>query len=90
MGRAAGEAGAGAWTPESPFHFFSLYPLLPLPPHSPLSGQVSAVVDSPLTLQGGRLEHVHPFILRQSAGGIEGSVLIFIRLLLPFFSPSST
>lgn len=79
--------------PTTLFHFFSLYPLLPLPPHSPLSGQVRAVVDSPLTLQGGRLEHVHPpapFILRQSAGGIEGSVLIFIRLLLPFFSPSST
>lgn len=41
------------------------------------------MVDSPLTLRGGRLEHVHPpapFILCQSAGGIEESVLIFIRL----------
>lgn len=78
------------------FHFFSLYPLLPLhtplPPHSPQSGQVRAVVDSPLTLQGGRLEHVHPpasFILCQSAGRIEGSVLIFIRLPLPFFLSST-
>lgn len=79
--------------PTTLFHFFSLYPLLPhapsLPPHSPQSGQVRAVVDSPLTLQGGRLEHVHPpapFILCQCAGGIEGSVLIFIHLPpTPFF-----
>lgn len=92
MSRAAGEAGAGAWALEFPHNSLSLFlslSLVPsLPPHSPLSGQVRAVVDSPLTLQGGRLEHVHPpapFILRQSAGGVEGSVLIFIRLLLLFF-----
>lgn len=78
--------------PTTLFHFFFLYPLLPhapsLPPQSPQSGQVRAVVDSPLTLQGGRLEHVHPpapFILCQCAGGIEGSVLIFIHLPLPLF-----
>lgn len=79
----------------SPQLFFSFSLFIPcpphapsLPPHSPQSGQVRAVVDSPLTLQGGRLEHVHPpspFILCQSAGGIEGSVLIFIRLPLTLF-----